>query len=209
MDKLIDALKKEFEAYVERVVNARSCCKDGKAIEAHGGIITPSETVPPRPEAPAPETDTDLPWDERIHSSNRKKTAKGVWVRRRGVADDIFNAVVSELKMKMAGVTHEDIALTNPGSLVDPPAPEIPATPPVPEIPATPPVPETPATPAGDKPTFKGLMEKITLLRGQGKITDAMVNDIIASCGGSNIIDLIQPPNATMLEQVYSIIAGL
>lgn len=38
-----------------------------------------------------------LPWDERIHSSNHKLTAQGVWQRRRGVSDEVYNAVKAEL----------------------------------------------------------------------------------------------------------------
>ena len=38
-----------------------------------------------------------LPWDERIHSSNHKLTAQGVWQRRRGVTDEVYNAVKAEL----------------------------------------------------------------------------------------------------------------
>lgn len=64
--------------------------------------------------SPAPEDDDDgevsandvtgkldsegLPWDERIHSSNKKTTAKGVWVKRRGVDQQTYDAVVAELK---------------------------------------------------------------------------------------------------------------
>ena len=39
-----------------------------------------------------------LEWDERIHSSNKKKTSKGVWTRRRGIQDSDFNRIVAELK---------------------------------------------------------------------------------------------------------------
>ena len=38
-----------------------------------------------------------LPWDERIHSSNHKLTANGVWTRRRGVSDDVYESVKAEL----------------------------------------------------------------------------------------------------------------
>lgn len=38
-----------------------------------------------------------LPWDERIHSSNHKLTAQGVWQRRRGVSDEVYNSVKAEL----------------------------------------------------------------------------------------------------------------
>ena len=39
-----------------------------------------------KPEEDAVELDSDgIPWDERIHSSNHKKTQKGVWQRQRGI----------------------------------------------------------------------------------------------------------------------------
>lgn len=38
-----------------------------------------------------------LPWDERIHSSNHKLTAQGIWQRRRGVSDEVYNSVKAEL----------------------------------------------------------------------------------------------------------------
>lgn len=41
-----------------------------------------------------------LPWDERIHSSNHKLTAQGVWQRRRGITDEVYNAVKAELLAK-------------------------------------------------------------------------------------------------------------
>lgn len=45
------------------------------------------------------ETDkNDLPWDERIHSSNRKQTSKGIWQKRRGLQDFEYDAVVKELQ---------------------------------------------------------------------------------------------------------------
>ncbi len=39
-----------------------------------------------------------LPWDERIHSSNKKMTAKGIWTRRRGISDLQFDQTAAELK---------------------------------------------------------------------------------------------------------------
>lgn len=38
-----------------------------------------------------------LQWDERIHSSNRKLTAKGVWQRRKNITDEYYNQVKNEL----------------------------------------------------------------------------------------------------------------
>ena len=38
-----------------------------------------------------------LQWDERIHSSNRKLTAKGVWQRRKNITDEYYNQIKNEL----------------------------------------------------------------------------------------------------------------
>lgn len=43
-----------------------------------------------------------LPWDARIHSSNKKKSAKGVWVRRRGVDENTFNHVKNEILQQLS-----------------------------------------------------------------------------------------------------------
>lgn len=69
-------------------------------------IITPSnapifvddEEVINEPTSDTMDFDKEgLPWDERIHSSNHKLTAQGVWQRRRGVTDEVYNAVKAEL----------------------------------------------------------------------------------------------------------------
>lgn len=39
-----------------------------------------------------------LPWDARIHSSNKKKKADGRWVSRRNVDESTYNQVVNELR---------------------------------------------------------------------------------------------------------------
>lgn len=45
---------------------------------------------------------TGLPWDERIHSSNKKMTDKGVWVARRNVADAVRASVTAEIRATLA-----------------------------------------------------------------------------------------------------------
>lgn len=37
-------------------------------------------------------------WDERIHTSNRGQTQKGIWKRKPGLTDDLFNEVMAELE---------------------------------------------------------------------------------------------------------------
>lgn len=38
-----------------------------------------------------------LQWDERIHSSNKKLTAKGVWQRRKNITDEYYEQIKNEL----------------------------------------------------------------------------------------------------------------
>lgn len=66
-----------------------------------------------------------LPWDERIHSSSKKKTAKGLWAARKGgPKGDALAAIKDELR----GVTQVPMPLPVP---VAAPAPVVPPMPPV------------------------------------------------------------------------------
>ena len=68
-----------------------------------------------------------IPWDERIHAGTKTKTAKGVWKRKKGVDDDTFNSVTTQLK---AAVTNGDTPAPEPEedntAAPPPPAPEEP-----------------------------------------------------------------------------------
>ena len=99
---------------------ATTVMTETSAPEATGPAPAPTAAeTPEKPaEAPAPasteavELDKDgLPWDDRIHSSNRKKTANGKWQRRRNVPDVTFNKVADELRALLAN-TKQDIAPT-------------------------------------------------------------------------------------------------
>lgn len=46
-----------------------------------------------------------LPWDERIHSSNKAFNADGTWRRRRGVSDDLVKRIEAELRGGAAPAT--------------------------------------------------------------------------------------------------------
>lgn len=75
-----------------------------------------------------------FPWDERIHSSNKKQTSAGVWQKRRGVNATLVATVEAEL----SGV-----------------APEAPAPTPAPAAPVAAPAPQ-PAAPAVPAPSVAG-----------------------------------------------------
>lgn len=52
-----------------------------------------------------------LPWDDRIHSSNKKMTDKGKWVARRNVPDATRASVIAEIRATMAnGATAQQSA---------------------------------------------------------------------------------------------------
>ena len=73
----------------------------------------PAETEVPAPpittetEVPAPPATIELdengvPWDVRINTSTKGKTAKGVWKRKPGIEDDFYNGILSQLKAAQA-----------------------------------------------------------------------------------------------------------
>ena len=65
-----------------------------------------------------------LPWDSRIHSSSKKKTAKGVWKKRKNVPEATLMQVESELRQAMnAGEQVEPVVEATPPAPPAPPAP--------------------------------------------------------------------------------------
>jgi hypothetical protein len=91
-----------------------------------------------------------LPWDERIHSSNHQMTAKGVWQRRRGITDEEYNRVKTELLAPITLSPIEDPAPVAPVTSVESiiPYASAPVAPQAPVAPAEPIVPQAPAAPA-------------------------------------------------------------
>ena len=79
-------------------------------------------------EEEAVELDSDgVPWDERIHSSNRKMTKKGVWTRQRGIDPSYFDEVYAELK---TGVAIPSLPISDDAPPPPPPADAPPPPPP-------------------------------------------------------------------------------
>lgn len=125
----------------------------------------PSAPTPAAPTAPAPSpqtstdsdeegddtdglgTDSDgLPWDERIHSSSKKKGKDGTWNKRRGGPDGEERAAIeAELRASLTGGDEQ------PATPEAPAAPQAPTAPPPPPMPA-PAAPEAPAAPSAPPP---------------------------------------------------------
>lgn len=159
----------------------------------------PSNPVAPSHDAlhhtavqPDPSTSTvdadGLPWDERIHSSNRKMTAKGVWTRRKNVDDAVYNSVVAELR----GAPQAPITSAFAVDLPQPtapwaPAPTIEQPAPVPAFlqsvvqPAPAPVQPVYAAPAPTAPTINDLFVKLQQLSKEGVFTAQYNTDLIGA----------------------------
>ena len=97
---------KAAKAFFDTLVNDDStCCGDCHDAPAEPTVppapmpAGPEPTVPPAPMPANDDVDAEgFPWDERIHSSNRKKTQKGLWTKRKGVQPIVWDEVRAELK---------------------------------------------------------------------------------------------------------------
>lgn len=127
---------------------------------------TPAAQVTPAQVANAELDKDNLPWDARIHASTKTKTQKGMWTRKKGLADSTYDAIVAELRQQYAAPT--------------PAAPVAPATPAVtvPGVPTAPAVsiPTAPATP------YAKLCDWLARNTGEGKpLTADWANGVFTS----------------------------
>jgi len=175
-------------------------------VNLYGSTVLPSSApAQPTHEAPAidgfpvPETDrpapvgnvdtAGTPWDERIHASTKTTNKDGTWTRRRNTPDEVFDAVMAELRGVAEPTAAE--AFTPPPTVVIAPAPApVPGTaaavPPVPQ-PVTVAAPAAPTAPAGGEVTFVDLMRRVTPLQAAGKLTAESLAGLLAQCGLENL----------------------
>lgn len=147
----------------------------------------PLPAAPPAPPGPpaAPEYDVKgMPWDGRIHASNRAKKIDLSWKNRRGVDAALVAAVEAQNKPGNAPTTvaNSPVAPAAPHAI---PSATLAPPPPAPPAPAalstvTPSVPPSTASVA---PDFRGLMMKIGQATAAGKLTHERVNEILAGVG--------------------------
>jgi hypothetical protein len=114
---------------------------------AAGASTTSASAAEPAPtNASAVELDADgLPWDERIHSSNHKKTSDGKWWAKRGVDDMTRLKVEAELRSLPGLQTIVDTYVAEKtseivGAMIPPPPPAPAASSAPPPPPPPPPV---------------------------------------------------------------------
>lgn len=103
-------------------------------------------------------------WDERIHSSSKKQTGKGLWAKRKNLPDGLYEQVTAELLSGQPQPTPAPVSQDRPtpvaapadqvasGQQAVPSLPDVPApmgtAAQAPEVPATPEVPAVPEAPA-------------------------------------------------------------
>lgn len=165
------------------------------------------ETVVEEAKEDVNEIDADgLEWDERIHSSNKKKTAKGVWQRRRGLSDEEYEQIKAQIKGVEAPALPEapvapiapalpetPIAVTTAPALPEVPL-AVPAAPALPETPIA--IPTTPALPEAPSTLNKDDIRSRIQHGVQNKVIG--VNDVqttLSLTGKTNLMEALNDPS--------------
>lgn len=153
--------------------------------------VPPATSAPTASVPPSGSLDSrGFPWDERIHSGNRKTNADGTWAKRRGVQKIVTSKVENEYRAQGFGVAGAapapaPAAVTPPPSAVTPP-PAAAVTPP-------PPVAAPPA-PAADPQAFVNLVNHLGTLLSGGELTQAQVAQAVQAMGLVNLPELQKCP---------------
>lgn len=185
------------------------------ALPVPAGTPAASDPIHAGMQPPPPAVDAKgMPWDERIHSSNKALCTDGTWRQRRGVATQLVANVEAELRAKVAsgGTPPQAAAIAPPVTLppgglsppqvplptgaaspvpVPPPAVTVPQ--PVPSVPVASPV-SVPTPPAAGGLSadaigaqFNGIMQKFNSLgRERGWTPDVLTK----ACKQSGLIDI-------------------
>ncbi len=120
--------------------------------------LPPAVPAPPGPAVPAELDSRGMPWDARIHASNRSKTIKQEWKRKRGVDDNLVAACEAQNKPGNALPPHPAgtvVPMSGSQAVTALFGHMAPAAPPVPSPPvvSSPLIPAVPASPAPAMPT--------------------------------------------------------
>ena len=145
-----------------------------------------------------------LPWDERIHSSNHKLTAQGVWQRRRGISDEVYNTVKAELlgKWEAAEPVTEDAPIPEPVQApVVAPAP-VQAFVPVQQVQA-PVVAPAPVAPAPVAPVQAPAPSQSVFDTFSGKLQYALANKLIEANYMQGVLNTVNATFGTNYQGMF------
>lgn len=151
---------------------------------AQGTAPTPASETEPDAGAPGDGMGLDadgLPWDDQIHSSNKKQNADGRWQRRRGVQDSVYDARVAvlraggqppvEVAIEQGQQTAEQVFAAQVATAAEALVPTPPA----------PPAPPAPAAAAGDwdgQPGFIKVMKIVAAKKLPAERLNALLVDV-------------------------------
>jgi len=153
-----------------------------------------------------PEVDADgVKWDERIHSSSKKLTAKGVWARRKNLTDEEFNAVKAQA-FKEAGLTPAPVPPPAPAPVTEVVVPTPPAPTP---LPPPPPTPSPIVTPVPGNGGIVVLLKLCSDLQGQGKLTQEMKDQAAQAVGLQDFKQIFLSPKAELVNQLATVISSM
>jgi len=200
----MDSDKEQVRNAISRISKAFGL-DDNDTSKQEPAAATPA--TPDTPSAPAPqvtptqvanaELDKDgLPWDERIHAGTKTKTQKGIWTRKKGVDDSVFDAVIAELRQQYPAAAASTPATATPPAVTTPGG----AAGPTISVPTP-----APATP------YAQLTDWLARNTGEGKqLTSAWVNEQFTA-NGTSLAALATNPEAAAawLEQFKSVGAQL
>ena len=141
-----------------------------------------------------------LPWDERIHSSNKQLTAKGVWRARKNVQPAEVTRVEAELRQRAATAAAPPPAMPMPAAY-----PAVPASPPAIPQPAPTPAPVPQPAPAAGM-GFGEFMAKYTNAVNTGICTPAGLQGYLSASGVATLGDLSSDPAMTL--KIHDWMAG-
>lgn len=152
-------------------------------------------TVAPTAATPAPasgERDAEgMPWDERIHSSTKAKTEKGLWRIKRGINDpQLIARVKAELLAVQPSATPQP---TIPAPVFQAPQPA-PVLAPQQSFQPAPVMPQPTQQQAASPTDFNSLMTLVGPMIAQQKIAPDALNAAVMSFGLANLAALAQNP---------------
>lgn len=122
----------------------------------------------------------DIPWDERIHQSNRNKKTDGTWMLKRGLDKALAASVLAELTAAKLAKLPPVAPAAGPVSLppvgLSLPTPVVAQLPPAPVGAALPGLPAVPAT-LSPVQRFSAMMVKINAAKASGQIDQNMIDE--------------------------------
>jgi len=172
-NKLVPGTVPDTSATVEQTVSEKLTAQlstvESGAIIDDGELDGPMVNAAPVADPVNVELDNNgIPWDARIHSTSKAKTADGNWRKVRNLDPSVYDLVMCELELGR--------------DVIAPPPPAADIAPP------------PPAAAAVNAPTFPEFIGKIGAAMSAGKLTTEIINAAIVAVGFTTVADIAKNP---------------